>query len=294
MNEAKVRKTSHIAYKDYKKRVGKKNSQGMIIFVSAFFMMLLIFLGIAKQISPEVDVTIGDNEMTREEMVKSSVDDRLKLIHMEDNSYDATTDDTFSPELEEKVKLPSNAKKDEESTEDNSDWIELSASNQKKEPPKKEAQIDKDTQTVINETMKHHQEIMKNLNNMVNANENMKPAVPVTGAQNTMPGSASVSTNIHPSTVKPAPTTPIQAPTGAVQTKTISAKVVVGSYSTMEQAQVAKGILMEAGLNIDPFVRNINGSYTIQTGSFTSREKAQAAANELLKNNFPARVLVEQ
>ena len=44
MNEApRVKKTSHITYKDYKKRVGKRNNQGMIIFVSAFFMMLLIF-----------------------------------------------------------------------------------------------------------------------------------------------------------------------------------------------------------------------------------------------------------
>lgn len=286
MNEApRVKKTSHITYKDYKKRVGKRNNQGMIIFVSAFFMMLLIFLGIAKQMSPDVDVSIGDNEMTREEMVKSSVDDRLRLIHMEDNSFDST-DDTFSPELEEKVRIPDNAQ-NEESVDNSDDWVDLSAANKKKEETTKKApEIDKRTQSELDETMRHHQEIMKNLNNM-------KPVqpTPVTGAQSSMPSSVSMNTNI----VKPVEVkkVPVPAPT-APQAKTISAKVVVGNYATMEQAQVAKGIISEAGLNIDPFVRNIGGTYTIQTGSFTSKEKAQAAANDLLRNNFPARVIIEQ
>ena len=286
MNEApRVKKTSHITYKDYKKRVGKRNNQGMIIFVSAFFMMLLIFLGIAKQMSPDVDVSIGDNEMTREEMVKSSVDDRLRLIHMEDNSFDST-DDTFSPELEEKVRIPDNAQ-NEESVDNSDDWVDLSAANKKKEETTKKApEIDKTTQSELDETMRHHQEIMKNLNNM-------KPVqpTPVTGAQSSMQSSVSMNTNI----VKPVEVkkVPVPAPT-APQAKTISAKVVVGNYATMEQAQVAKGIISEAGLNIDPFVRNIGGTYTIQTGSFTSKEKAQAAANDLLRNNFPARVIIEQ
>lgn len=288
MNEApKVKKTSHITYKDYKKRVGKRNNQGMIIFVSAFFMMLLIFLGIAKQMSPDVDVSIGDSEMSREEMVKSSVDDRLKLIHMEDNSFDSG-DETFSPELEEKVTLPDKAR-DDETTDNSDDWADLSAANKKAEDEaKKKAApiVDKTTQSELDETMKHHQEIIKNLNNM-------KPAqpIPVTGAQNTMPGS--VALNKPATHLQPAAKVPVPAPTASAA-KTISAKVVVGNYATMEQAQVAKGIISEAGLNIDPFVRNIGGTYTIQTGSFTSKEKAQAAANDLLRNNFPARVIIEQ
>ena len=288
MNEApRVKKTSHITYQDYKKRVGKRNNQGMIIFVSAFFMMLLIFLGIAKQMSPDVDVSIGDNEMTQEEMVKSSVDDRLKLLHMEDNSID-NTDDTFSPELEEKVKLPDNAKK-EDVVDNSDDWADLSASNKKAEEKTKKPteEIDNKTQAELDATVKHHQEIMKNLNNM-------KPVqpTPVTGVQSTMPSGISLSKPV----VKPVEVkkVPVPAPTAPTPAKTISAKVVVGNYATMEQAQVAKGIISEAGLNIDPFVRNIGGTYTIQTGSFTSKEKAQAAANDLLRNNFPARVIIEQ
>lgn len=279
----KTRKTAHITYKDYKKRVGRRNNQSMIIFVSAFFMMLLIFLGIAKQISPDVDVSIGENEMTREEMVKSSVDDRLKLIHMEDNAYDSTTDDTFSPELEEKVKLPSNVKGNTSEEDVSDEWADLSSANKKKETAKTEKKIDSSAQSALNETMKNHQEIIKNLNNMQQAHP-----VPMNNAQNTMPNSAQI--HIQPQAQPSIQKAPTSAPTPQ---KTISAKVVVGNYATMEQAQVAKGIISEAGLNIDPFVRKIGGTYTIQTGSFTSKEKAQAAANDLLRNNFPARVIEE-
>ena len=54
---------SHISYKEYKKKVTKNPNEGAMIFVSTFFILLLLFLGIAKQISPEVDVQIGEEEV---------------------------------------------------------------------------------------------------------------------------------------------------------------------------------------------------------------------------------------
>lgn len=73
----------------------------------------------------------------------------------------------------------------------------------------------------------------------------------------------------------------------------INAKVVVGSYATEKQAEVAKSIIQDAGLGVTPIVKNFGGYYTLQVGAYTSREKAQQAANNLLKSNFPARVVVE-
>ena len=95
-------------------------------------------------------------------------------------------------------------------------------------------------------------------------------------------------------TPKPAETAskpPKAEPTAA---PAVTSKVVVGYYSSKEQAEVAKGIIAESGLNISPFVRSIGGAYTIQVGSYSTREKAQAVVNDLLKNNYPARILVEQ
>ena len=81
----------------------------------------------------------------------------------------------------------------------------------------------------------------------------------------------------------------ISAPTPTAYTPTI--KVLVGNYQTIEQAKVAQSILQESNLGVSPFVKNVRGTYTLQVGSFSSEEKAQALADELLKHNFPARII---
>ena len=232
--ELMTKKKAHISYKKYKQSLESNPNEGLILFVSAFFVMLLIFLGVVKQISPEIDVSIGDNGETvsEEEFEKGTVDDRLRAIQMEDNSY--SNDDTFSPELEEKVILPRQKHKTvgELEAENNAEIITLKKPETNKEITKPEEKSAAPVETKSAET---------------------KPATqPVTNA-----------------------------------------KVIVGYYATAEQAEVAKSIIQDAGLNIQPFVKNIGGAYTLQVGSFSSKEKAQGVANDLLKNNFPARVIVE-
>ena len=192
----------------------KNPNEGLILFVSAFFVMLLIFLGVAKQLSPDVDVTIADNNEEFTDIARGNVDERLRMIQMEDNS----ADEMFTPELEEKVVLP------EKKAVEDDEVIVL-------ETPEKKPVENTDTEEKT--------------------------------AEVTQPQPA------------------------------VNAKVIVGYYTTAEQAEVAKGIIMDSGLNIQPFVKNIGAAYTLQVGSFSSREKAQSVANDLLKNNFPARVIVE-
>ena len=230
------RKTEHISYKEYQKKLNKKPSDSMAIFVSTFFILLLLFLGIAKQISPEIDVSIGDNEKTENETVgveKNEVDERLRLLQMEDNNG---KDDMFASELEEKVVIPERKKIEEEQKE------------QKEEKVKEEKPI-------------------------ALAEKEATPKPQETAA--------------------PAPKI-VQTPTVTQPPVTSStSKVVVGYYSTREQAEVAKGIIAESGLNISPFVRSIGGAYTIQVGSYSTREKAQSVVNDLLRNNYPARIITE-
>ena len=226
--EENSKRPAHISYKEYQRKVTKNPNEGLIIFVSAFFILLLLFLGIAKQISPEVDVTIGDDTSASVETVdKGTVDERLKLLKEEDNGFGSSQDNMFADELEEKVVIPETAKQDKDV----------------KEPVTEEEPV----------TLLPDKEASP------------KPA----------------------ETASPAPA--VQTP--AAQTAT--AKVVVGYYSTKEQAEVAKGIIAEAGMNISPFVRGIGGAYTIQIGSYSSREKAQSVVNELLRNNYPARIIME-
>lgn len=217
-----LKKQSHITYKEYQKKVTKNPNEGIAIFVSAFFILLLLFLGIAKQISPDVDVTIGDDSASNAETMgidKNNVDERLRLLQMEDNGM-AGEDEMFNPELDEKVVIP-DRKEEKQEPVNQEEPVRL---------PEKEA------------TPKPEQ------------------------------------------TAAPEPK-PVQ--------QTVNAKVIVGYYATKEQAEVAKGIIAESGLNISPFVRSIGGAYTIQVGSYSTREKAQTVVNDLLRNNYPARIIVE-
>lgn len=209
---------SHHSYKQYKKKVSKRKNESLVMFISAFFVMLFVFLGLAKQLSPEIDVSIGSEEsQSVEDTTKNNVDERLKALQMEDLGVQQGDDVMFDTSLDEKVVIPNDSKK----AEDVKSEEVVESPSEVQQPPKEQK---------------------------TNASE-------VAKAQ--------------------------------------TAKVVVGYYSTQEQAEVAKGILQEAGLNVNPFIRNIGGAYTIQTGSYSSREAAQSASAELLRNNFPARVIVE-
>lgn len=84
-----------------------------------------------------------------------------------------------------------------------------------------------------------------------------------------------------------------QAAPAPAPAQIVNAKVVVGTYATEKQAEVAKSIIQDAGVGVTPIVKNLGGYYTLQVGAYTSREKAQQAANNLLKSNFPARVVVD-
>lgn len=79
---------SYDRYKKNKKKVNSKNS--IVTFVVTFFVTLLVFTAVAKSLSPNVDVTIGnDSETDAKDTglgVKKFIDDRLKMIQMDDNS----------------------------------------------------------------------------------------------------------------------------------------------------------------------------------------------------------------
>lgn len=229
-------------FKKYKKSKDVTSKNVLTVFVTTFLIMLVFFIGAAKRISPDVDVTIGeDQEIEKKESglgVKGFIDDRLKAIQSEDTISESekrknnikkseteedeiSEDKYFSKELEQKVKIPAKT----ESKENNSKITDKKESNHNESGVNKEEQSPKQTVSLP--------------------------------AHNTI------------------------------------TKVVVGNYSSIDQAKVAQSILQESGLGVTPFIKNIHGSYTLQVGSFSSEEKAQSLANELLRNNFPAKIIKE-
>lgn len=70
-------------------------------------------------------------------------------------------------------------------------------------------------------------------------------------------------------------------------------KVYVGSYPTIEQAIQAQNKLMNTNVSVSPFVKEVNGSYVLQAGSYANAGKAEAVSREINSVGFHARVVKE-
>lgn len=241
----KYETSSHFSYNDYKKKVKKSPNKDMTLFISVFIIGVLIILGFAKILSPNVDVGItSDDEVSSMQDDDNSsngsvIDDRLRNLQQEDAGKNSSSEDMFSPELDEKVILPQQKRKTVGQMEAELANVQDSVKNNQAEPQKAEQSNNKQ--------------------------------------------------NVATRPVQQAPKPQSVTPTEQI----VNAKVVVGYYATEKQAEVAKSIIQDAGLGVTPVVKNLGGYYTLQVGSYSSREKAQQAANGLLKSNFPARVIVE-
>ena len=115
-NADKTEQTSHFTYEEYKKKSNRGTNKDVLVFVSVFAVGLIMLLGFAKVLSPNVDVAISvDNEIAamEEEARTAAIDERLRHIKMEDEGIeiDEDAEKMFSPELDEKVVLPNQRKK---------------------------------------------------------------------------------------------------------------------------------------------------------------------------------------
>ena len=238
----KYETSSHFSYNEYKRKTKKGPNKDVLVFVSVFVAALLVILGFAKILSPDVDVAISVNNETTisedsdNESLSSAIDERLRKLKMEDEGKKEGEEEMFSPELDEKVVLPHQKRK------------------------------------TVGEIEAEKSDIKQlTVNDLNNAQDNNK----------------------QPEHHEAAPK-PVQKPvTVSMPEQIVNAKVVVGYYASEKQDEITKSIIQDAGLGVTPLVKNLNGYYTLQVGSYSSREKAQQAANSLLKSNFPARVIVE-
>ena len=102
-NAEKTEQTSHFTYEEYKKKSNKGANKDVLVFVSVFAVGLIVLLGFAKILSPNVDVAISvDNEISamEEETRAAAIDERLRHIKMEDEGVeiDKDAEKMFSPD----------------------------------------------------------------------------------------------------------------------------------------------------------------------------------------------------
>ena len=71
-------------------------------------------------------------------------------------------------------------------------------------------------------------------------------------------------------------------------------KVFIGSYTSAEQAKVAKDIILETGINLNPIVKCIgSNNYTLQVGIFKNKASAETLLYTVQQNHLPGRIVQE-
>lgn len=242
-----------MSYERYKKKKKDTSKNGMLVAVTTFFVALLLFTLIAKSLSPNVDVSIGNESETDAKEtglgVKKFIDDRLKMIQMDDNSAG--------------VSLPNENKRAPLYSDENT------------------GAIPQDSEEKINLPKK---------NNKINATDNSDDSI------DEEPIQFNPSNQQVPAVSKPPRPKGRDLSTTTTTPTSVSnkmSKVYVGRYMTVEQAKVAQEILMDSGLSITPFIKNLGSYYTLQVGSYSSKSTADGLASELRQNNFPAKVVQE-
>lgn len=69
-------------------------------------------------------------------------------------------------------------------------------------------------------------------------------------------------------------------------------KVFIGTYTSAEQAKVAKDIIMESGSSLNPIVKCLgSNNYTLQVGIFKSKASADALLQVIQQSYLPGRIV---
>lgn len=69
-------------------------------------------------------------------------------------------------------------------------------------------------------------------------------------------------------------------------------KVFVGTYTSAEQAKVAKDIIQESGNGLNPIVKCIgSNNYTLQVGIFKNKQSAESLLYTVQQNHIPGRIV---
>lgn len=68
-------------------------------------------------------------------------------------------------------------------------------------------------------------------------------------------------------------------------------KVLVGRYTDLNEAKRVSQELTYSDLNVTPFIKESNGVYSLQVGTFLNPQKAENLANDLRKRNLATRLV---
>lgn len=244
----------------YIKEKNKRTKRRLfMLFLTTFSTVLMFFLIIANLITPDIDIPALNNDYDKMSDVRSSdfkkrIDSRLEQIKVDDDGP------TRIVEKQQKSK----------------------------EIPKKEEKEEDIIKNFFANAEKIKDDIIK-LD--FSGEQNAEPPVPESAPDEPEP--------IEPPkpapkkvevTERPAAPPPPPAPYPPVQVKPQRYKVLVGQFNSPEEARrLSETISKSSGVR--PFIRNHNGKYCVQVGSYAQAQKAQGIANSYQMKSYQVKVI---
>ena len=244
----------------------KKNQQNKVLFIflSTFFVSLITLIYIATVFTPKIDIDVNPSNSIEQNIPQDvdyvaeaeykSIDSRLKDIQMDDKALDTVTETTSD--------IIANLKK------------------MKEEAIAKQMRNDEIEEDSVGENDKINEK--NNLLKVQTKDEIAKIDAPKLAEPKLA----------FPQYVSKQEVAQNQ-PTIKPQEYTKMTKVYVGKYADFEQAAIVQEALVKSSLVSSPFIKNLNGYYVIQVGSFSNQEAAQNVAELLISNGYAAKMILE-
>lgn len=244
-----------------RKHIREKNKRTkkrlLMLFLTTFSAVLMMFLVIANLITPEIDIPALDNDYDKMSDVRSSdfkkrIDSRLQQIKVDDDAP------TRLVEKQDKTK---------------------------EKPKKKEEDI-------IKNFFANAEKIKDDIIKLdFSGEENAEPPVPESAPDEPEVIKLEQPKPKAPKVVeKPTTPPPPPAPYPPMQVKPKRYKVLVGQFNSPEEARrLSETIAKSSG--VKPFIKNHNGRYCVQVGSYGEAQKAQNVAGGYQMKSYPVSVV---
>lgn len=230
-----------------------KGIKAVLVFTITFFCALIFITQAARVLSPTVDVEIG---MASESEEIENKDEEIKKM------------------IDERLK-----------------WIEFEDNVTTRTVPDVEYQKTSSTKTIF----KKDEEIA-NLPEKIKENDEEAEIRTEATPIKFIPKKEIVNPELpDPVAVNPslAPT-PIHIPTSELNKVSFKMnRVIVGDFETIEEAMKVQNRLINSDLNIIPYIKNVNGAFILQAGSFANKEKALALVSQIKALGYNSQVIAE-
>jgi hypothetical protein len=240
--------------------IKKRNKRLIWVFAMSFVVIFVFFSWLASVLTPKLHNPILDGQDDALEVnsseFKGRIDSRLKFIELQDSTPQQNAQQTTSGQQQQQQN-------------------EMSATNDPFNT------VNQQTKSVFQKQMvsPHPQEQTEEDAVDYNNEENYSDGTEQTYPQKTAP------------VVNKPPVPPV--PDRKKIVKEQSVKVLVGSYATKADAELAAQKLGATVLGDTPFIRRVDGKYTLQAGSFRDANSAMPTVQKLQSGNINVKLIKE-